>query len=414
MRKTRGVLSGLLVALGILEGTSALETQSSYRNVVRPALPPSTVIASSSTKAKSSHPSPVEIQTELAWLTDPITFPYDLQARIKDGQLHVLGSVASQAIRERALLLAGQYSAIPVLDKMHVQPDLAKKADTVTAAELQQGVMQALANEIGEMAKQFEVKAHSSGQVSIAGSVPNLEIKLTVSQSLRGVQGCVCVVNLLAVAEAPVQPSVIASTERGKPIQASIKALFTSESGKKATVAQEKTTSVWKDAQSVKQSGSKAAPVIDSAASVAPPFTSMAQQTQIAGSSVRTVSMDEKPAKPPQKQSKPPKSVAKDQKGLNEPPGSLPDELAAKPLEGSNSVLTKNKSGVSVDRFQQEITRICGARASNIQVHINPDNSVAIAMECKNKTDAERLSQQILHMPSLARFEVSLDVHYEP
>jgi hypothetical protein len=64
--------------------------------------------------------------------------------------------------------------------------------------------------------------------------------------------------------------------------------------------------------------------------------------------------------------------------------------------------------------MQQEIVRICGTRASNIQVKILPDNSVAISMECKNKADAERLSQQILRLPSLARFEVGLDVHYEP
>jgi osmotically-inducible protein OsmY len=415
MRRGWRFTGGFLIATGILGGTSALKAQSSYRPVVRPPAPPTPVIASTSGKTTSSSPlSTAEMQIELAWLTDPITFPYDLKARIKDGQLRVLGNVASQAVRDRALLLAGQYSTIPVLDKMQVQPNLANKIEEVSAAELQQSVMQALVSEIGVTANQFEVKAHSSGQVSIAGSVSTLEAKLAVSQSLRGVKGCVCVVNLLTVADRSAQPTIIASTEPAKVIQASLRALFTSDSPKKASVSEEKAASVWKSARPVKESSSKASQIADSSASGGTPLTPLPQRTQVAGSAVKTVSMNEKAAKTPQKQPKPSKPMAKDSKESNDPPAPLPEELSSKPLEGSNSLPPKAKPGLPTDRLQQEIARICGARASNIQVKTLPDNSVAISMECKNKADAERLSQQILRLPSLARFEVGLDVHYEP
>src|SRR5262245_10834839 len=47
-----------------------------------------------------------EIQVELAWLSDPLTFACMLQARADGPNLEVRGFVPSQAVREHALKLA--------------------------------------------------------------------------------------------------------------------------------------------------------------------------------------------------------------------------------------------------------------------------------------------------------------------
>src|ERR1022692_1422896 len=56
--------------------------------------------------APSTQPDPrrvTEVNVEVAWLADPVTFPYYLEAHVDGGQLEVRGYVPSKAIREHAL-----------------------------------------------------------------------------------------------------------------------------------------------------------------------------------------------------------------------------------------------------------------------------------------------------------------------
>src|SRR5262245_13292803 len=67
-----------------------------------PAIP---ATAPSLTEAQSKL---AQIKVELAWLTDPATFPWPLTARVSGTVLHVGGEVPSQAIRQQALKIAGE------------------------------------------------------------------------------------------------------------------------------------------------------------------------------------------------------------------------------------------------------------------------------------------------------------------
>jgi len=59
------------------------------------------------TKAPAEDPRRLaEIAVELAWLGDPVTFPYFLEARVEGAKLTVRGFVPDKAVREHALGLA--------------------------------------------------------------------------------------------------------------------------------------------------------------------------------------------------------------------------------------------------------------------------------------------------------------------
>src|SRR5205809_71065 len=59
------------------------------------------------------------INVEVAWLADPVTFPYYLEAHITSAQqLEVRGYVPNKMVRDQALRIAQVYSSMPVIDSM--------------------------------------------------------------------------------------------------------------------------------------------------------------------------------------------------------------------------------------------------------------------------------------------------------
>src|SRR5207302_2713983 len=60
----------------------------------------------------------IEIQVELAWLSDRTTFPYFLDAHVKGMSLEVRGYVPSKAVREQAVNLAKLNSPLSVTDAL--------------------------------------------------------------------------------------------------------------------------------------------------------------------------------------------------------------------------------------------------------------------------------------------------------
>src|ERR1700730_10744903 len=63
--------------------------------------------------AKSAQPDPrrvTEVNVEVAWLADPVTFPYYLEAHATDSHLEVRGYVPNKSVREHAVRIAQLYS----------------------------------------------------------------------------------------------------------------------------------------------------------------------------------------------------------------------------------------------------------------------------------------------------------------
>src|SRR5947209_11272177 len=86
----------------------------------------------------------LEIQVELAWLADPATFPYFLEAHIKGANLEVRGYVPSKAVRDQALNLAKIQCPMPVVDSLKEHTSLAVRPVQRTPEQLKTAVQTAL------------------------------------------------------------------------------------------------------------------------------------------------------------------------------------------------------------------------------------------------------------------------------
>src|SRR5436309_269817 len=97
--------------------------------------------------AKPAQPDPrraTEVNVEVAWLADPVTFPYYLEAHVAGSQLEVRGYVPSKAVREQALRIAQVYSSLPVADSMKEHPSLLVKPGQLSPQQLQSSAQSSL------------------------------------------------------------------------------------------------------------------------------------------------------------------------------------------------------------------------------------------------------------------------------
>jgi hypothetical protein len=149
-----------------------------------------------------------EIQVEIAWLADPLTFPYFLEARGGSAGLEVKGYVPNRTIHDHALNLARVYSALPVIDALKEHPSLLVKPGLMAPQQLQISVASALREALPRHASQLQIQCGREGKVVISGPVPTQEERLIVSHALRRLYGCASVQNLTRVPLESVAPPV--------------------------------------------------------------------------------------------------------------------------------------------------------------------------------------------------------------
>jgi len=148
---------------------------------------------------KANQPDPkraTEINVEIAWLADPVTFPYYLEARSAGSKLEVRGYVPSKAVREHALRIAQVYSSLPVTDSMKEHASLMVKSNPVSAQQLQNSAASSLKVALPKQFQQLKVECGADGKVFVLGNVNTVEEKMAVSNSLRRLHGCTSVQNL--------------------------------------------------------------------------------------------------------------------------------------------------------------------------------------------------------------------------
>lgn len=138
-------------------------------------------------------------RVELAWLGDPVTFPYALEVMPMGTVLEVRGNVPNQTVREHALKLARESSGLRVVDHLNLYTQSALPLTTKSPAALQQAAVDAIGRALPQQARNISVSIWTNGQVVLSGSVPSGEQKLMASRCLRGVAACSCVVNQLVV-----------------------------------------------------------------------------------------------------------------------------------------------------------------------------------------------------------------------
>ncbi len=159
-----------------------------------------------STPRPASAPDPrrlAEINIEIAWLADPVTFPYYLEARSNGGNMEVRGYVPGKAVREHALRLAQVHASAPVVDAMKEHPSLLVRPSPMTPQELQRRIVSALREALPKSSQQLQVQLAPDGKVFVHGAIPTHEDKLTVSLSLRRLHGCTSVQNQTQVPNDP-------------------------------------------------------------------------------------------------------------------------------------------------------------------------------------------------------------------
>lgn len=145
----------------------------------------------------------IEIQVELAWLADPITFPYFLQAKVNSGRLEVEGGVPNQEVRQHTLRLAQLNCSIKVVDAMRENSALAVRPTSLIAPDkLRASAELALRKALPGSHRSLRVECAADGRIVVAGSVGSMEEKHKVSQCLRRQTGCAYVFNMAEVGAA--------------------------------------------------------------------------------------------------------------------------------------------------------------------------------------------------------------------
>jgi hypothetical protein len=142
----------------------------------------------------------VEIDVEIAWLADPVTFPYYLEAHVNNvPQLEVRGYVPNKFVRDHSLRLAQVYSSLPVIDGMKEHPSLMVRPSKMSEKQLQTSVLSSLRAALPKQYQQLQVECGSDGKVTVYGTVNSYEEKVAVSHSLRRLHGCTSVQNKTTV-----------------------------------------------------------------------------------------------------------------------------------------------------------------------------------------------------------------------
>ncbi len=152
--------------------------------------------------AGSAQPDPrrvIEVNVEVAWLADPVTFPYYLEAHATAAQLEVRGYVPNKAVREHALRIAQVYSSLPVADAMKEHPSLLVRPSPMSPQQLQSSVQSSLRVALPKQYQQLKVECGGDGKVFVLGTVNTYEEKMAVSHALRRLHGCSSVQNLTSL-----------------------------------------------------------------------------------------------------------------------------------------------------------------------------------------------------------------------
>jgi BON domain len=167
--------------------------------------PASKLFGAATPKVKAEDPRRLaEIGVELAWLADPVTFPYFLEAKVEGATLTVRGFVPDKAVRDYALRLARLYCSCSVTDAMKEHPSLRVRPGQAAPTQLQTAVVSALREALSrQQAQKLQVQCAADGKVTLGGPVQSAEAKLAASRALRRMYGCTSVQNLTQAPGAP-------------------------------------------------------------------------------------------------------------------------------------------------------------------------------------------------------------------
>ena len=139
-------------------------------------------------------------RVELAWLADPMLFaqPPGVKAVLKEETfvVELRGVVSSNALRQRAVELAGKFSETPIKDKLMVLIAPSPRRASTPVAELHAKAERHISEKLIEFSQDLRVEeVYSNGTIRVGGRLLSYEDKVSVSRSLRRLNGCMAVEN---------------------------------------------------------------------------------------------------------------------------------------------------------------------------------------------------------------------------
>lgn len=167
-------------------------------------------------QAPTSGPRTTETAVESGWLADPITFPYELRALLKNGVLEVHGVVPSPVVRKQVVNIA-KLHAKAIADHTEIAPTKAKPYVNLPPDKVVAGVRAAIGRGLPQLQQAIQAASDSDGRVVLTGAVPTAAEKQRAAELLRPVPGCMLVDNKLVVAgigATPEPPGTPVSNER--------------------------------------------------------------------------------------------------------------------------------------------------------------------------------------------------------
>jgi hypothetical protein len=153
----------------------------------------------------------LEIKVELAWLEDTETFPCQIAALFRSGDIEVRGYVPSEAVRDKAVRIARDASSATIVDHIHVVPTVIQPSRALTKEALQPAIALCLRTNFSGQLAGLQVSCNDRGEVTVKGSIATRDEKLAISKRLQTIAGCTCVHNRLVVPGTHDEPALAVS-----------------------------------------------------------------------------------------------------------------------------------------------------------------------------------------------------------
>jgi hypothetical protein len=375
----RGTLAKAGLALFTV-GTMAIARPGLAQTSPYPPLGPSARTNSSRDDGPSAgrrQAAPEEVRIELAWMADPATFPCYLGVYRDGNALKVRGFVPSEAVRARAIQIAGEQSGMTVVDELRINSNMPMRAVDGTRTAREKETPPAVIKPVSPGVKTVVLSPSESkprvaplSESADAWSGPKvLTLPQRVNSSVAPLSesGDPKVPNPKA-ATPPESRITPAATAKDKPIPSGgVPTVVdhtprTKAPGAGVTFADARSTD--KPSNKVELVGAKSAPAAKTPA--------LADGSYVSPGVISYEDPSSSPAAPA-------------------PYG---DPFAS--------------------RLRERIDAICGGAEKNVEIQTTGEKRLLIWVQCATREEGERLSRRILQLRELAPYEVSLHIKLVP
>jgi hypothetical protein len=133
---------------------------------------------------------------EVAWLSDPVTYPLHLRADQEPGQsmITLSGYVPNDLLRQKALAVA-RYACpdVVITNGLSVQPNMAIPQTAVPDQTLLARLAQVVEQAVPGLGKQVQLAIDSDGVTTVSGRVDEFPTRRKLIRALQGVPGCTAI-----------------------------------------------------------------------------------------------------------------------------------------------------------------------------------------------------------------------------